>query len=208
MLAKICSIPRSNRSQQKSIFQWKWLSFTELSSFALDERKKKNSRHIRYRRFVDMSFPPFFICRTLLRLHNIRAVILILICLTAGCEIGSFAMTRTNGEASSYGFESSMFFFTSIVSTAMLIRMIEVRKSRSGEWISLIIQSHKVAKAAVFSCHSGGRNKLDFDKISDCSGAFNEQNINYFHHRRIVAMTRDYTVSIWCSGVTFALIHR
>lgn len=74
-------------------------------------------------------------CRTLLRLHNLRAVILILNCLATACEIGIACLltTRSTDGGSSYGVESVLFFFVSITSTAMLLRIIEVRKSKSGK---------------------------------------------------------------------------
>lgn len=78
---------------------------------------------------------PLFSDRTLLRLHNIRAVILLLMCLTTACEIGSLLMTRSHDGRSPYGVESALFVFMSITSSAMLLRIIEVRKSKSGEKI-------------------------------------------------------------------------
>lgn len=76
-------------------------------------------------------------CRTLLRLHNLRAVILILTCLTTACEIGiaCLSMARSTDGVSSYAIESVLCFVASIMSTASLLRVIEVRKSKSGETI-------------------------------------------------------------------------
>jgi hypothetical protein len=75
--------------------------------------------------------------RTLLRLHNLRAVIFILLLTTAASEIGVVYLwtARTVDGALSYGIESVLFFFVSITSTTILMRIIEVRKSKSGERI-------------------------------------------------------------------------
>lgn len=72
--------------------------------------------------------------RTLLRFHNLRAVILIVLCLIAACEISIayLLMTHTNDRAP-YETMSTLFFLISIISTAILLRLIEVRKSHSGE---------------------------------------------------------------------------
>jgi hypothetical protein len=85
-----------------------------------------------------LSFPH----RTLLRLHNLRAVILILNCLTTACEIGRAYLLTT--QRTSYAMESAGFFLGAIISTAILLRVIEIRKSRSGEKIqgSLAVIEH------------------------------------------------------------------
>lgn len=79
--------------------------------------------------------------RTLLRFHNLRAVILIVLCMIAACEISIayLLMTHTNDRAAvaaaaapPYETMSSLSFFISIISTAILLRLIEVRKSHSG----------------------------------------------------------------------------
>lgn len=73
--------------------------------------------------------------RTLLRFHNLRAVILIVLCMIAACEISIayLLMTHTNDRAAPYETMSTLFFLLSIISTAILLRLIEVRKSHSGE---------------------------------------------------------------------------
>lgn len=78
--------------------------------------------------------------RTLLRLHNLRAFILILICLTTACEIGRacLLMTHTTYAASSYAVESVLFFLIASVSSGILLRVIEVRKNKSGETIKCL----------------------------------------------------------------------
>jgi ABC-type transporter Mla maintaining outer membrane lipid asymmetry permease subunit MlaE len=60
---------------------------------------------------------------------------LILICLTAASDIGTAYLltTRTPDGVSSYVVESVVFAFASIITTAILLRVIEVRKSKSGE---------------------------------------------------------------------------
>lgn len=88
--------------------------------------------------------------RTLLRLHNLRAVILILICLTSVCEIGStyLLVAYTNDNILLKGLmpyvrESACFFFISIITTAVLLRAIEVRKGKSGKYIMFYIFNWK-----------------------------------------------------------------
>lgn len=83
--------------------------------------------------------------RTLLRLHNLRAVILILICLTSVCEIGStyLLVAHTNDNILLKGLmpyvrESACFFFISIITTAVLLRAIEVRKGKSGKYMMML----------------------------------------------------------------------
>lgn len=83
-----------------------------------------------------LSFSLSLSCRTLLRFHNLRAVILIVLCLIAACEISVAYLlaTHTNDRASPpYETVSALAFFASIISTAILLRLIEVRKSHSGE---------------------------------------------------------------------------
>lgn len=79
--------------------------------------------------------------RTLLRFHNLRAVILIVLCMISGCDMSSayLLMAHTNNGrtavSSLYNTESAVFFFISIISTAVLLRFIEIRKNKSGEMI-------------------------------------------------------------------------
>ncbi|CAO1396998.1 unnamed protein product [Diamesa serratosioi] len=87
--------------------------------------------------------------KTLLRLHNLRAVILILICLTSVCEIGStyLLVAHTNDNIMLKGLmpyvrESACFFFISIITSTILLRVIEVRKGKS-EIIQCILKSWK-----------------------------------------------------------------
>lgn len=70
-----------------------------------------------------------------MRFHNLRAVILIVLCVLAACEISVayLLMTHTNDGASQYEAVSALAFFVSIIATAVLLRLIEVRKSHSGE---------------------------------------------------------------------------
>lgn len=79
----------------------------------------------------------FTLFRTLLRLHNLRAVIFILLLLLAACEIGiAYLWTaRIADGLHGYDIESVLFFFVYITSTAILLRIIEVRKNKSGERI-------------------------------------------------------------------------
>lgn len=120
--------------------------FNENCLSQTDERAQNNSHTLLASDFsalsVDISFPFFALrpYRTLLRLHNLRAVIFILMCLTTACEIGRayLSATRTTlvtDRVSSYGAESVLFQFVFLISTATLLRIIEVRKSKSGEKI-------------------------------------------------------------------------
>lgn len=60
-----------------------------------------------------------------------------MICLTTACEIGRACLlvAQMPDEPTSYGVESVSFILLSITSAAILLRVIEVRKNKSGEKI-------------------------------------------------------------------------
>ncbi|XP_070506650.1 ATP-binding cassette sub-family C member Sur isoform X2 [Chironomus tepperi] len=95
-----------------------------------------------------IKFVPVTQIKTLLRFHNLRAVILLVLCMISGCEMSSayLLMAHTNdgrtAVSSLYNIESAVFFFISIMSTAIALRFIEIRKNKSVvRWIYLIVLS-------------------------------------------------------------------
>lgn len=85
------------------------------------------------------------IYRKLLRLHNARSVILIVLCLVSFCDIGiGFLIQQKDENLSPYALESVALFSVSTISTAILVRTIEVKKNKSGECENWIESIHKV----------------------------------------------------------------
>jgi hypothetical protein len=76
-----------------------------------------------------------FIFRKLLRLHNARSVLFIALCLVSILEIGIgfMVVNKFRHQLSPYIVESACLFFISIVSTAVEVRAIEIKKNKSGE---------------------------------------------------------------------------
>ncbi|CRK93050.1 CLUMA_CG006568, isoform A, partial [Clunio marinus] len=87
---------------------------------------------------------PVSTVKTLLRLHKLRGVLLFAICLTSVTEIGCGFLLRAkiDGKGVSLTIESALFFFLSITSMAILLRLIEIRKSVSAlRWIYAVLSA-------------------------------------------------------------------
>ena len=77
--------------------------------------------------------------RKLLRLHNLRSVLLILLFFANLCDIGLSSLIATHVQVSPFLLQSVCLCFLSAISVAASVRIVETRKNKLGKLIAKVI---------------------------------------------------------------------